>query len=528
MAAAPSDAPAPLARGRLLALATAFAAVEFLPAFGGPYGYFLDEFYYLACAKRLAFGYVDHPPLAPWILRANVALLGDSIPALRLLPALAGGAMVFLCGWMAWRMGGGAWAQGVAALCVVVAPIPLLLFGFFSMNAFDLLLWSGAGCLLIELCRCSGDGRLWAPLGLLLGLAFENKHTSGLLAGALVLATLLTPLRRHLGERWLWIGAALALALAAPNLAWQAANGWPSLEFYENLDRESNIPVSALAVFGDQVAVQNPATFPVWAAGLVLLFSARGRRYRAAGWVFAAVFVVFRLAGKSRPDRIAGAYPLVFSAGAIALEALSAERRRWIRAALPAALIAVGALFAPLVLPFPPDWMAAHPLAAGTNDARREVGVPRLPLPFSHRLGSEEFVDAVAGVFRSLEPGEQRQAILLAGDFAHAGALEHFGPRRGLPPVFSPHNSYYLWGPEPGAAPAVVIAMALDERVLREAYDEVEEAAVYHCRDCMGWRDNLSIWVARRPRGTLGELWPRIRRIGLPTRKLLMLEAGER
>jgi hypothetical protein len=216
----------------------------------------------------------------------------------------------------------------------------------------------------------------------------------------------------------------------------------------------------------------------------------------------------------------------VFAAGGVLLEAASRRSGwRWLRYALPGLLIASGLLAAPLLLAFPPRIMEMHPLAAGANDTRREVGPASIPLPFSHRLGSEAFVDAVAGVFRGLPREEQRHAVILAGDFAHAGAIEHFGPARSLPRVFSPHNNYYLWPPEPELAPPVVIAIALDEDMLQREFGALERATVYHCRYCMGWRDELPIYVARSPRRPLRELWPELKRFGLPTRKVLMLEA---
>jgi hypothetical protein len=507
-------------------IAVALFLVELLPAFGETYGYFLDELYYLACAKRPALGYVDHPPLAPLALRGVVELLGDSLPALRLLPALAGGLVVILTGWMAHRLGGGSLAQTIAALSVAVAPIPLIVFGFFSMNCFELLLWSTACWILLELCR-SGNERLWVPIGLVLGIALELKHTSILLIGGFGVATLLTPLRAHLARGWLWLGVLVTALLALPNAYWQLANGWPSLEFYRNLDLESNIPTSPLGVLENQIGAMNPATFPVWLAGAVFCFSARGRPYRALGWVFLTLLASAILGGRSRPDRIAGVYPLMFAAGGALLEATSRRRGgRWLRYAIPGFLVASLVLLAPLLLPFPPEVMANHPLAAGTNDSRREVGVSPIPLPWSHRLGSEEFVEAVAGVFRDLGPAERRAAVILAGDFAHAGAIEHFGPEHALPRVFSPHNGYFLWKPEPGLSPATVIAVGLDEELLRREFRDVETATVYRCAYCMGWRDDLSIHVARSPRRSLLELWPEIKRFGLPTRKLMLLDAA--
>jgi 4-amino-4-deoxy-L-arabinose transferase-like glycosyltransferase len=54
------------------------------------YGFFIDELYYLACSEHLSWGFVDMPPLFPAITALMRALLGDSLFAVRLLPALSG------------------------------------------------------------------------------------------------------------------------------------------------------------------------------------------------------------------------------------------------------------------------------------------------------------------------------------------------------------------------------------------------------------------------------------------------------
>src|SRR5215831_17065673 len=89
---------------------------------GRHYGYFVDELYYLACSRHLDWGYVDHPPLIAlitWIVRA---ILGESLSAIRFLPAVAGAGEVVLTAMIARELGGQRFAQGLAALAVVAAP----------------------------------------------------------------------------------------------------------------------------------------------------------------------------------------------------------------------------------------------------------------------------------------------------------------------------------------------------------------------------------------------------------------------
>jgi hypothetical protein len=71
------------------------------------YGIFRDEMYYVACSKHLAWGYVGHPPMNVFIAWFARNLFGDSPLGLRLLPAIAGAALVWMTGQLTREMGGG-------------------------------------------------------------------------------------------------------------------------------------------------------------------------------------------------------------------------------------------------------------------------------------------------------------------------------------------------------------------------------------------------------------------------------------
>ena len=516
----------PFPASLVFGLATAFSALLLLLCLHPSYGYFLDELYYLACARRLDFGYVDHPPLAPALLALNRVILGDSQLALRIPPALCGGATIVLAGWLVWKLGGGRFAQVLAALCIMTAPGLFGLFSFYSMNCFEIVLWTLTICLLFEMGR-TGDGRLWLMVGLLLGLAVQNKHTSLVFVGALAFAVVVSPARRHLLERPLWLGAALFALIALPNLYWQIEHGFASLEFYANVDREANVSASALSVLEGQVAGFNPATLPVWAAGLYLfLIARRGQRDRLVGWVLVALFAALLIAGKSRPDRIAGAYPALFAAGAVHLEAVFARRGfRWLRTALPAALVAIGVIVAPVTVPIlAPDLVARYMKAIGADDVvlQRELGTSVLLLPLAHRRGSEELVEAVSRVYAELDPAKREQAVILASGYAPAGAIEVLGGAE-LPPVYSPHNNYHLWGP-PAFDPELVVAVGFEPEQLAPYFENVDVVARVPCRYCMGWRQNVPISLATVPRISIRDAWPDLRHYGYSLRKVYLLE----
>src|SRR6266511_5718539 len=107
-----------------LILIILFSAVALLVHLltNGRYGYFRDELYYIACARHLDFGYIDQPPLSILLLRLSEAFLGDSLFAVRLLPAAAGAVTVAVTGVIARELGGRTWAIALAcaaSLCTL-------------------------------------------------------------------------------------------------------------------------------------------------------------------------------------------------------------------------------------------------------------------------------------------------------------------------------------------------------------------------------------------------------------------------
>jgi len=350
----------------------AVAGAVFLLVWGsslfGPGGIFVDEPYYLACADHPALGYVDHPPFSVFVLKGLRALLGDSIPVLRLLPALAASGAVLLAGLLARRLGAGPWGTGTAGLAVAVTPVLLVLFGFYSMNAFAVLFWNGIFLLLVLL-EQRDDPRLWLAVGALAGVGLQNKHTLAMLLLGLGVGMLATRARRHLASPWLWAGAALAALLVAPNLLWQVQHDWASLEFYRPADLLKNNPTPPLEVLAQQVISANPLALPLWLAGLgFLLVSTRAGSLRHLGIAYLVLLALLMAGGKSRPDRIAAFYPLLFAAGGAALDgALRGRALGWLRIAYPGLLALGGLALLPLSLPvLPPEPTAVYAAEVGS------------------------------------------------------------------------------------------------------------------------------------------------------------------
>jgi 4-amino-4-deoxy-L-arabinose transferase-like glycosyltransferase len=494
----------------LLAVSAIPPIVQIAASSSSAYGYFIDELYYLACARHLAAGYVDHPPLAPLMLAAVRMVFGESRLAIRMLPFLAGGATAWLGGWLARELGGGLFAMMLTALTIGLAPGLMALSGFYSMNAFEPLIWTFVVLLAVRLAR-SQDVRLWLPIGIAVGIGLENKHTLILYVAAVGAGILVTSTRRLLATRWFLVGGAAAAALILPNVLWQFANGWPSLEFYRNAQALKNAPTPPLRSIVAQILFMNPITAPIWMAGLFALLAGRWRGLRFIGWSALVLFALQIASQSSRPDRIAAVYPFLLAAGAVATEEYI--RNRFARGALVTVAAASAAALLPIVTPLlPPPALATYMTRLGLQDRIAIERGKTSPIPqlLADRTGWESFVDDIGRVYHNLPDDDRRRAVVLVPDYGHAGALELWGPGRGLPRVISPHNSYYLWSAGHTDAD-LLIAVGANPRDLKLLFRESALVDEVHCEYCMSWRARMPIYVARQPIVPLNTLWARMR-----------------
>jgi hypothetical protein len=494
----------------LLLLAIVALRLLFHFLFGARYGYFRDEFYYLACGEHLDWGYVDHPPLVALIAHSTRTVLGESLLALRLPAAVAGALTILLTGLIARELGGGRFAQGLAALSALIAPIFLALTGFFSMNGFDLFFWALAAYLVILIIKHDRP-ILWVPFGLVAGLGLMNKYSMGFFGFGLVVGLVLTPARRYLANKWLWVGGALACLILLPHVLWQFQHGFPTREFIRNATEMKIAPTTPLQFLTAQGLLLHPIGLVVWLAGLGYLMATKaGAPYRVLGWIFLAVLGFF-LATRAKPYYLAPAFVPLLAAGGVALEAwLRPPKLAWMKPALVALLAGGGAVTTPFAMPVLPveayiryaDFFGLQP----PSGERTKLG--KLPQHYADMFGWEEMVATVAQVYQSLPAEERQPCAIFTGNYGEAGAIDFFGKRYGLPKAISGHNNYWLWGPGPYTG-EIVIVVGGDLEALREIFDDVRLGAIHAHPYAMPYESNLPVYVCRKPKLSLPEIWPR-------------------
>ncbi len=476
------------------------------------YGYFTDELYYLACARHLAWGYVDQPPLIAVITWLGAVFWGESLAAIRFLPALAGVGKILLTGLIARELGGGRFAQGLAAISVLLAPGFLGMDNLLSMNAYEPLFWLGCAYFVLRIVN-SGNQKLWLWVGVLAGLGLLNKHSMAIFGFGLVVGLALTVERRCFKSLWFWLGMMIAFLIFLPNLIWNIQNHFPFLELQANIRRDGrNVQLGAWAFFVEEVRSMLPLTLPVWLGGLWFFFATeKGRPFRVLGWTCVVTFgVIYAL--NPRVYYLWPAFPVLLAAGGVLWEQwLSRPRLEWVKVAYPVLMIVMGALLAPMLLPvLPVETYIRYAKAMHLETpAIEQWKLGPLPQIYASEFGWEEMVATVAQVYESVPPEERGKTGIFAQNFGQAGAIDLFGKKYGLPDAISGHQNYFLWGPRGYTGESMTVINGRQEQ-LEKLYAFVQKRGHVDHPYSMS-REHGDVFYCRGLKAPLKEMWPMVK-----------------
>jgi hypothetical protein len=356
------------------------------------------------------------------------------------------------------------------------------------------------------------DARLWLAVGAVAGVTFESKYSVVFFLIALGIGLLATPERRAMRTWFFGGGAAVALAIALPNIGWQLRYGLPMLELLRNGQNGKNVIVSPLAYVGQELLITNLFVAFVWIVGLVWL--ARRPRLRFVAIAYIALIgemLVFH--GKHYYP--ADFYPAAIAAGGVALEGWSA-RRRWVRVLGPAYIAAACLITVPDALPVLPV-RAYLSFAAARNallhvspkllatERGREDG--ELPGDWADMHGWPEMAARVAAAYEALPPNQRREAVVFAGNYGEASAVAFFAPDV---PVISEHNQFWLWGPR-GASGKILVQINGSCFAADRFYGSRRLVTTLDDPYADGDERNAPIWICRNPKSSLAALWPAIK-----------------
>ena len=468
------------------------------------YGFHRDELATLDDARHLAWGYVAYPPLTPFFGRLALTLFGTSLAGFRFFAAAAQAVAIVLTADIARRLGGGRAAQWLAAIAVAIAPISLGASSLFQYVSFDYFWWLVVAWGVTALVS-SEDPRWWLAIGGGIGLGVLTKYAIAFCVAGVIVGVLLTPRRRDLRSKYLWLGVAVAVVIAAPNLLWLVRHDFITLEFLKSIhQRDIDIGRTSAFLVNQLFVPANPVTIPLWVAGLVAFFFVRSfARFRILGWMAVVPFVLFIVA-KGRDYYAGPIYPPLLAAGSVLLlSPLSPRAVKWVMAIAVPLLLAAGCAVGSMILPAAPIGSAWFRRALATNgDLREELGWPDL-------------AGEVARIWRTIPPAQRAHAAIYCANYGEAGAINHYGGAYGLPQAISGVNSFWSRG-YGNPPPDVVIVLGSRRERLEQRFASVELAGrvpnPLHVANEES--EHPEIFLCRTPRIPWAQLWPRIRSFG--------------
>jgi hypothetical protein len=479
-------------------IAAVFVAVELVVS--DRYGFQQDELYFLVASHHLAFGYVDQPPLAVLLARTT-DIFGTNPTAIRILPALAGGAIVLIAAKLAALFGAGNGAGGptgirngrtLAALGTATAPVLLGATHIGNTTPYDLLAWAVV-LLCVATALLRDRPRWWLGAGVAAGVGLENEYLLTLLLGALVAGILLTSAhRRVLATPWPWLGGVIALAIWAPNLIWQFANGWPQLTMASALHSQNTSAGDYIGGLPGQLLYTGVLGVPLVIAGFIRLYRTRELRFLAIAATLVVLYVLAWVPGKIYYSD--GMLPAVIAAGSVSAEhwLADATRAKW-----RAGLVAVGLVLSVVIVV--PNTLPVLPIAI-LHKAPPDKTV-------NDSVGWPQLTAAVAAQDAALARAGEPPTSIYTAAYAEAGALDLYGGPYHLPPVVSAHNSFWTWGPGAASDTTVLVVDVPGPLVLH--FVNCRQLTVWNPPDQVqsDWND-IPISVCTGPEGSWHALWP--------------------
>jgi Dolichyl-phosphate-mannose-protein mannosyltransferase len=520
LAAPERTQPSFLASGIAIAWAIAIAKLLFHIYFNNRYGYFRDEFDYMSCGDHLQWGYVDQPPLIPFLTHFSRLLLGDSLRAIRFIPALASSLLVVQTAALAREMGGRRYAILLSAVCIVIAPQYLSNGSLLTTNCLEPILWMGCAYFAI-LALKRNDPRYWLWFGVVAGIGMQEKYSIAVFGFGMVIGLLLTKQRRVFLNKWIWLGGLAALLIFLPNVLWNMHYDWPFVQLMRAIRSEGrDVVLGPVDFFIQQTLLLDPIVAPIWLTGLLgLLLAKRLRSYRALGCCFVASYMVFDvLHGKAY--YLAPIYPMLLAAGAVVIECAlnhpetSQPRLQWLKPSIAVILLASGIHLLPITVPvLSPERFLAYMKTLPFKLPVTEHSHARAALPqwYSDQFGWKEIADETEVAWNRVPEAERSDCGIFAQDYGQAGSVDFFGHAHGLPGAMSGDRTYWLWGPR-GYSGNCMIVLDDREEVLQTLWRDVEYIGT-SAPNPYALEQQIPVFLCKGKKfDAWANIWPRLKR----------------
>lgn len=462
------------------------------------YGFHRDELLHLSASEHLDWGFMEFPPFIALIGKLPYWLFDYSLMGVRLFPTLAGIGIVILCCYMAKELGGKHWAVLLAGLCVLAFVSFYRNHTLFQPVAFNQFFWTLGFFVLIKYLKTKRTSWLLL-LGVAGGVGLMNKYLMLVWGFGIAVGLLFYNKGRLYKSLGVYGAGLIALLIFLPNIIWQYQHDWPVLLHLAELQSEQLDGQNVFAfVFGQLDSIFTLAVSLI--GGIALFRDQRLKSYRSVGIAVGVIFLTFWIL-QAKAYYFFGAYPVLFAAGSVKLEAwLQQTKRHWNYAV-------AGLIFLPS-LPFIPEATPLLPIEqyVAYMDLEEQNGRVELTGDYADMFGWEEQVQLVDSVYQSLDSLEQEDIVLWAENYGEAGAMQIIGDKYGLPDPISRHGSFWLWGySNPNAK--VWISIGNEKESVEQVFEDVKLVKMIYHKYAIGEENGIPLYICRKPKVNIAVWW---------------------
>lgn len=403
-----------------------------------------DEYLHIDQGKHLAWGYVSVPPVTSWISYL-ILLLGSSVLLVKFIPALFGALTIVVVWKSIEELEGDLFALILGATCVLFSAL-IRLNTLYQPNSLDYLLWAALFFSVLKFINTENHKWLYVA-SVCFALGFLNKYNITFLILGLLPALLLSPHRKVLLNRHLYLASLIALIIISPNLIWQYVNDFPVFHHLQELSETQLVNVSRLDFLKEQLLFFVGGLFVI-VIGLISFFSYTPfKKYQIFFWSYVitiAIFTFFRAKGYYA----IGLYPILIAFGSVYLEKLLAKGRvRYLRGIAVIVPVLIMWPLLSLILPV----LSPEEIEKNADDFK-ELGLLRwedgddhaMPQDFADMLGWAELASIVDAAFENIE--DKERTLVQCDNYGQAGAINYYSKERYTQAV-SMNADYKNWYP---------------------------------------------------------------------------------
>lgn len=474
----------------------------------GNYELHRDALLYVSLGDHPGWGYASVPPSIGILANISRFLFGDSLFGIRFFPAIAGGLSMFLVALLVREFGGKSFALLVGCTAYLFSVAYLRTNSLFQPVAFNQFYWLLSYYLLIRLVK-SGKTTTWIWIGVVWGLAILNKYSIAFFALAAVGGMLISDQRKLLFNWHFLTGMTAGFLIFLPNLIWQYNHNWPVVRHLTEL-RETQLVYVNLGDFIFMQFLMNAHALLVWIAGLIIVFTKRGmERFRFISYSFFLCLVILMIF-RGKAYYTLGLYPVLFAAGAVALEDWFVRRIYFLRYVAMVLIIGTALPFIPLSAPLlPQDRLVGYSAwvskIIGPGLITWEDGVVHeIPQDFADMTGWKQLADITTAAFNTLSQQEKEKCMIYAPNYGRAAAISFYGKPLGLPEPVSFNDAFLLWAPDEFKE-SVLIYVDRDTANISNGFESIE---LYGKVNDPYFRENgIPVYICRGPNREFTDLY---------------------